>query len=133
MKSPPAFTSTRQLRAVVVEPVASHQRWTCGSCGVEVRFAGSDEQHGLPANWAEDRLEGPVCLHCRRELAADAAVSSGGLSLSERARLRSSTIVDFEVRRTPDRTNTQIAGAVHTSVGAVLKSRERIAAAGSSA
>jgi len=105
-------------------------RWACGSCGVEVRWTGSHEQRGLPANWAEDHQGGPVCLHCRRELAGDAAVNKLDLSLPERARLRSSTIVDFEVRRTPDRSNTQIAGAVHTSVGAVLKARKRIAASG---
>lgn len=111
----------------------SPQRWTCGSCGVEVRWTTNNERRGLPANWAQDHREGPVCLHCRRELAGDAAVSSVDLSLAERARLRASTIVDFEVRRTPDRSNTRIAGAVHTSVGAVLKARRRIAASGSSA
>jgi hypothetical protein len=52
-----------------------------------------------------------------------------GLSLKERARLRSTTIVEFEVRRTPDRTNTQIANAVHSSVVAVQKARERLDAA----
>jgi hypothetical protein len=73
-------------------------------------------------------MRGPVCLHCRRELAAEAAVSSTGLSLSERARRRSSSIVEFEVRRDPDRSNSQIANAVHTSVGAVQKARKRLGA-----
>ncbi len=85
----------------------------------------SQEKRGLPANWTEN-LQGPVCLHCRRELAADTAVSELALSLKERARLRAATIVEFEVRRTPGRTNTQIAGAVHTSVAAVQKARERL-------
>jgi hypothetical protein len=97
-----------------------------------VSWADSHEQPELPANWADHHLAGPVCLHCRRELAGDAAVSNLDLSRPQRAQLRSSTIVDFEVRRTPDRSNTQIAGAVHTSVGAVRKARERVAAAGSS-
>jgi hypothetical protein len=102
-------------------------RWTCRNCGVEVRWLSNNEQRGLPANWALNH-QGPVCLHCRRQQAADAAVSGSDLSLQERARLRSSTIVEFEVKRTPDRSNTQIASAVHTNVGAVLKARERLAA-----
>jgi len=105
------------------------QQWTCGNCGVEVRWAGSHEQLGLPANWTENH-QGPVCLHCQRELAADAAVSASDLSLQERARLRASTIVEFEVRRTPDRTNSTIASAVHTNVAAVQKARERLGPSG---
>ena len=87
------------------------------------------ERRGLPANWTENH-RGPVCLHCQRELAADAALGESALSFKERARLRSSTIVEFEVRRTPGRTNTQIANAVHSSVVAVQKARERLAASG---
>jgi hypothetical protein len=99
--------------------------WTCGKCGVEVRWLGSNEQRGLPANWTENH-QGPVCLHCRRELAADAAVSRSDLSLQERARLRASSVVEFEVRRTPDRSNSHIASAVHTNVASVIKARERL-------
>jgi hypothetical protein len=105
------------------------QRWTCGNCGVEVRWTSSHEQRGLPANWTENN-QGPVCLHCQRELAADAAVSRLDLSLQERARLRSSTIIEFEVRRAPDRSNSQIASAVHTNVLAVQKARQRLVASG---
>jgi hypothetical protein len=105
------------------------QRWTCGNCGVEVRLIDSHERRGLPANWTENH-QGPVCLHCRRELAADAAVSTLDLSLQERARLRSSTIIEFEVRRAPNRSNARIASAVHTSVVAVQKARERLGASG---
>jgi len=101
------------------------QRWTCGNCGVEVHWAHSHDKCGLPANWTESH-RGPVCLHCRRELAAESAVSRSDLPLKERARLRSSTIVEFEVRRTPDRSNTHIAGAVHTNVAAVQAARKRL-------
>jgi hypothetical protein len=87
------------------------------------------ERRGLPANWAESH-HGPVCLRCRRELAADAAVSTLDLSLLDRVRLRSAAIVEFEVRRTPGRTNARIANAVHSSVTAVEKARERLAASG---
>jgi hypothetical protein len=102
-------------------------RWTCGQCRVEVRWMNGHEGQGLPANWAEEN-GGPVCLACRRELAADAAVSGAEaeLSVQERARLRSFALLEFEVTRDPDRSNAQIAGAVHTSVVAVQKARERL-------
>ncbi|MEK6250977.1 MAG: hypothetical protein AABM43_03360 [Actinomycetota bacterium] len=85
------------------------------------------ENDGLPANWAEER-GGPVCLACRRELAADAAVvgTSSDLSVQERARLRSFALLEFEVTRDPTRSNAQIASAVHTSVVAVQKARDRL-------
>jgi hypothetical protein len=85
------------------------------------------ERRGLPADWIEN-AGGPVCLHCRRELVAEAAVGALGLSLAERAKLRSSSIIEFEVERNPDRSNSQIANAVHTSVAAVQKARDRLAA-----
>jgi hypothetical protein len=117
----------------LIPPLVSEQeapqRWKCGECGVEVRLMDSLERRGLPANWTENH-RGPVCLHCRREMAADAAVGESAPSFKERAQLRSSSIVEFEVRRTPGRTNNQIANAVHTSVVAVQKARERLAASG---
>jgi hypothetical protein len=101
-------------------------RWTCGYCRVEVHWVGGHENHGLPANWAEER-GGLVCLACRRELAADAAVgTSSDLSVQERARLRSFALLEFEVTRDPNRSNAQIASAVHTSVVAVQKARDRL-------
>jgi hypothetical protein len=88
---------------------------------------GGHEDRGLPANWVEEN-GGPVCLACRRELAADAAITgtSSDLPVQERARLRSFALLEFEVRRDPDRSNAQIASAVHTSVVAVQKARERL-------
>jgi hypothetical protein len=117
--------------ALVGEQEAQRE-WTCSDCGVEVRLMANLERRGLPDNWAESH-NGPVCLHCRRELAADAALADAALgeltpSLKERARLRSISIVEFEVRRTPGRTNAQIANAVHSSIKAVEKARERLAA-----
>jgi len=102
-------------------------RWTCGYCRVEVRWVGGHENRGLPANWAEER-GGPVCLACRRDLAADAAVADteSELSVQERARLRSFALLEFEVTRDPNRSNAQIASAVHTSVVAVQKARDRL-------
>jgi len=120
--------STAGEHRMTVSEGEATQRWTCGNCAVEVRWAGSHQESGPPPNWGTNH-GGPVCLHCRRELAGDAAVSGSDLSLKERARLRSSTIVEFEVRRTPDRSNTQIASAAHTNVGAVLKARKRLGVA----
>jgi hypothetical protein len=81
----------------------------------------------LPPNWTEER-RGPACLACRRELAADAAIgaTSWDLPVKERARLRSNALLDFEVSRDPDRSNSQIAAAVHASVVAVRKARDRL-------
>jgi hypothetical protein len=50
------------------------------------------------------------------------------LSIQQRARLRSSAIIEFEVRRDPGRSDAKIANAVHTSVVAVQKARERLGA-----
>jgi hypothetical protein len=110
-----------------VQEPDNHARWTCGYCSVEVRFMSGSEVRGLPANWSKEP-QGPACLACRRELAADAAVDedSPELSVNERARLRSFALLEFEVTRDPDRSNAQIAGAVHTSVVAVQKARERL-------
>jgi hypothetical protein len=104
-------------------------RWTCGYCGVEVRWMSGHEQRGLPASWTENH-QGAFCLACRRELAAEAAVSgtSWDLSIRERARLRSFAVIEFEVRRDPRRSNAKIANAVHTSVVAVQKARQRLGA-----
>jgi len=87
------------------------------------------EQRGLPASWTENH-QGAFCLACRRELAAEAAVSgtSWDLSIRERARLRSFAVIEFEVRRDPHRSNAKIANAVHTSVVAVQKARQRLGA-----
>ena len=103
--------------------------WTCGYCRVEVRWMSGHGDHGLPANWSEEH-RGPACLACRRQLAADAGVGDTSLDLTfqERARRRSFALLEFEVTRDPDRSNAQIASAVHTSVVAVQKARERLGA-----
>jgi hypothetical protein len=110
---------------VPVSEQGALQRCTCSNCAVETSWIGEPGRDKLPVNWVETS-GGPACLHCRRELAADAAVSGADLNLQARARLRNSTIVEFEVRRAPDRTNSQIANAVHTSLAAVQKARDRI-------
>jgi hypothetical protein len=108
------------------------RRWTCGSCGVEVHWTNGHQQPGPPANWIEDH-RGLVCLACRRQLAGDAAVEDkAAASVSDRARLRSAAVIEFEVKRDPSRTNAEIAHAVHTSVVAIQKARERLGIAAAS-
>jgi ribosomal protein S26 len=111
-----------------------HASWKCAYCEVEIRWMGDKEDRGLPVNWTEEH-GGPACLACRRELAADSAVgaSSSDLPVQERARLRTTALLDFEVTRDPDRSDAQIASAVHTSVVAVRKARQRLGAGSSSA
>lgn len=101
--------------------------WKCAYCTVEVRWMSPHADRSLPVNWTKEQ-GGPACLACRRDLAADAGIgdSSPDLSVKERARLRSFALLEFEVSRDPDRSNAQIAGAVHTSVVAVQKARERL-------
>ena len=103
--------------------------WKCAYCEVEVSWMGGRQDRGLPGNWTEE-AGGPACLACRRDIAADAAVneSPAEMSVQDRARLRTSALLDFEVMRDPERSDAQIAGAVHTSVVAVRKARKRLGA-----
>lgn len=43
-----------------------------------------------------------------------------------RAQLRAGALVEFEVKRDPDRSNGEIARAIRCSVPAVLRARERL-------
>jgi hypothetical protein len=107
---------------------ASHGA-TCDGCGVTVRWMAGAEQSGLPASWTKSR-RGTYCLHCRRALAADKAVEGAPekSSREERAKLRARALVEFEVKRDPDRPNGEIAKACRASVSAVIRARERVGA-----
>ncbi|MEO7197789.1 MAG: hypothetical protein ABIZ50_04885, partial [Solirubrobacterales bacterium] len=66
------------------------------------------------------------CLVCRRERAIDDAIAKAGdVSTADRAKLRSSAVVDFEIARNPNRTEGEIAKAARASIGAVRKARKR--------
>jgi hypothetical protein len=101
--------------------------WTCDRCAVTIRWMAGQERQEPPAGWSvEDG--GTHCLSCRRALAAEAAcgVAEAALSRQDRAKLRSQALIEFEVKRSPDRPNGEIAKALSCSVPAVAKARERL-------
>ena len=107
-------------------------RWTCSRCEMTIRWAPGHERKGRPAGWADIGGE-PHCLRCRREAAADEAILNApeGSTREERAKLRAAALLEFELRRDPDRSNGEIAKVVRCSVPAVLKSRRRLEGSGS--
>lgn len=100
-------------------------KWTCDRCGVAVsRIHG--ERVPLPETWI-DSAEGCYCLGCRRERAADAALEeTTECDRGTRAKLRRSTLIEFEVQRVPDRSNNVIAKACRTTPAAVAAVRRRL-------
>ena len=106
---------------------ATALKWECARCGVCVRQA-DGAQTKLPPNWV--RSDGDhFCLICRRERASEAAVQSDPEEVSNpktRAGLRRAALLEFEVTRTPDRSNGEIARACRSSVPAVADARKRL-------
>lgn len=99
--------------------------WVCDRCSVCVKQS-DGKQTKLPDNWASSD-DGRFCLICRRERAAEAALETAAEnSHKERAGLRRAALLEFEVTRTPDRSNGEIARAVRTSVPAVAEARRRL-------
>ncbi len=105
---------------------ATAHRWTCTDCRVAAGRSDAEETP-LPEHW-QVSAEGTFCLGCRRKRAAEAAVEAAPVAADRdaRARLRRTALVDFEVRRAPDRTNGSIAKACRTSIPAVVAARRRL-------
>ncbi len=101
--------------------------WCCDRCEVTIRWMPGHERKGPPAGWKR-RGDKAHCLHCRRALAAEAAneTAPSGATREERAKLRAAALIEFEIRRDPDRPNGEIAKIVRCSVPAVLKARRRL-------
>jgi hypothetical protein len=102
------------------------ESWACEGCDVTVSWM--DGHRGpLPDTWALTE-DGPHCLKCRRELAAEAALDAAPQESSRevRAKMRRASLIEFEVRRTPERPNNTIARACHASAVAVAAARKRI-------
>jgi hypothetical protein len=102
------------------------RKWTCDRCGVSVGQMDGGEVP-MPESWASGD-DGRFCLTCRRERAAEAALDAAPADCSSdaRAKLRRSGLVEFEVRRAPDRADNAIAKACHTSASAVVTARQAI-------
>jgi hypothetical protein len=101
--------------------------WTCARCTVTASWATPGEQHDLPSGWIQqDGLN--YCLACARELAGEAGEASAPDDATEAGRKQASTAarIEFELNRDPNRADTKIARASHSSVSAVRVARERL-------
>ena len=100
-------------------------KWTCQGCGVTAsRIDG--ERAPLPDAWASG-ADGELCLGCRRQRAADAAIdASTDGDRSERAKLRRAGLLEFEVSRTPELSDSSIARTCRSSAAAVAAARARL-------
>ena len=103
--------------------VATAGKWTCDRCGVSVSQV-DGASVPLPQSWTA-AADGLFCLTCRRERAAEAASNAApaDCSADARAKLRRAGLLEFEVRRAPDRADNAIAKACHTSASAVATAR----------
>ena len=102
------------------------RKWTCGGCGVSAsQMDGS--QTPLPDSWVSS-AEGDFCLTCRRHRAGEAALDAAPSESDRdtRTKLRRTGLIEFEVRRVPDRTDGSIAKACRTSAAAVAAARQRL-------
>lgn len=108
---------------------SSAPTWTCARCEVTIRYLPGHEKSPTrhPAGWGK-QAGGLYCLACRRDLAAEAAWASApeNTSLEARAKLRASAVVEFEIKRDPERPNGEIAKVARCSVPAVVKVRKRL-------
>lgn len=106
--------------------VQTARKWTCDRCGVSVSQL-DGARVPFPESWTV-AADGSFCLTCRRERAAEAALDAAPADCSNdaRAKLRRAGLVEFEVRRAPDRADNAIAKACHTSASAVVTAREVI-------
>lgn len=100
---------------------------TCARCEMTTRWFPKKKSEKVPANWITKNGQA-YCLACRRELAVDEALEEMGEggAPAARAKIRSQAVVEFEIRRDPDRRDGDIARAARCSVMAVSKARKRL-------
>jgi hypothetical protein len=113
-----------------MNPIATiAAEWTCSRCKVTSRWLAGSEPPGHPPNWATEEGE-LYCLACRRALAADEGFANAPADVTreQRAKLRTQAVIEFEIRRDPERPNGEIAKVARCSVPAVLKARRRLEA-----
>jgi hypothetical protein len=106
--------------------VTTAKKWTCDQCGVSVRRLGGEKVE-LPESWSTSP-DGTFCRLCRRERAAQAALAAApeDFGREDRAKLRRTALVEFEVRRRPGHGNGEIAKACRSSVAAVVAARKKL-------
>jgi hypothetical protein len=99
-------------------------KWTCDRCGVSVSQLGGAAVP-LPETWTT-AADGNFCLTCRRERAGEAALDAAPADSTNdtRMKVRRAGLLEFEVRRAPDRADNTIAKACHTSASAVARARD---------
>jgi hypothetical protein len=102
--------------------------WTCARCDVTARYMEGVEIPTIPGGWTKKKNGDVHCRICRRELAAETALSKApsDTPLEARQKIGASARLEFEVRRDPDQHDADIAKACGTSMVAVRKVRERI-------
>ena len=106
--------------------VAPAVDWTCARCEVNVSWMPDAERPELPATWIKDGDE-LYCLACRRERAGEAAlVGLDEASAEDRRKAETRARIDFEMNRRPEREDSRIAKACHTSIKAVQQARVRL-------
>jgi hypothetical protein len=100
-------------------------RWICSRCAVSV---GQADGHptAVPETWSESE-DGSFCLTCSRAIAGEAALDSAPADSThaDKARLRRTGVIEFELHRTPEATDRRIAEACRTSRTAVVAVRGR--------
>jgi hypothetical protein len=110
----------------VSQSCASARKWTCDGCGVSAsRIDG--EPAPLPESWVSS-ADGDFCLTCRRHRAAEAALDAAPIDSDRdtRVKIRRTGLIEFEVRRVPDRSDGSIAKACRTSASTVAAARQRL-------
>jgi hypothetical protein len=105
---------------------ATARKWTCDRCSVSVSQI-DGARVALPKTWTT-AADGNFCLTCRRERAGEAALDAAPADCSNevRAKVRRAGLLEFEVRRAPDRADNAIAKACHTSASAVATARQAV-------
>jgi hypothetical protein len=131
MPSPATALSAGRSKPSASKPKSSSQKWRCQRCDVTISYMPGHERKGPPAGW-ENKSGASYCLRCRRAEAADEAIerAPADTTREERAKMRATAVLEFEILRDPNRPNGEIAKVVRCSVPAVLKSRRRLEAAG---
>ena len=99
--------------------------WTCENCGVRAtRMPGFGT--GRPQGWTNKGGE-ITCLLCRRAEAGVRGVEAAGPATGEKmVRIRTASVIEFELERDAERSNSVIANVCHTSVPTVVKVRNEL-------